>query len=66
MFYFFIIISFALMIILVLFSIVYINKLENKIDSLIDTFDEMDIVDVSLVEKKKYLATLKNIKSNKN
>lgn len=64
MFYFFIIISFILMIILVLFSIIYINKLENKIDSLIDAFDEMDIVDVSSIEKKKYLATLKNTKLN--
>ena len=52
MFYFFIIISFFTMITLVVFSILYINKLEVKIDGLIDSFDEMDIVDVSAKDKR--------------
>ncbi len=47
MFHFFIILSFFVMITLVIFSIIYINKLENRINTLIDAFDEMDIVDTS-------------------
>ncbi len=52
MFYFFVIITFIMVVILIIFSILYINKLEAKIDALIDSFDEMDIVDSSSIEKK--------------
>ena len=52
MFYFFVIITFIMVIILVIVSILYINKLESKLDALIDAFDEMDIIDTTSLEKR--------------
>ena len=64
MFYFFVVVSFFMLMILVVFSILYINKLETKIDSLIDSFDEMDIIDVTAREKRAHY-TSKRAKGRK-